>query len=157
MGNPHSKKFQFSITKLYYCFTLLIIFVTFIIAFWISTEQYYKHLVQKRLIFESESTQIAYRFAEKLGVTEYVISYFANKIQDSDDFSYDNINWLISDKVEEYKYDVIAWTFLNYVDQNLHLKALSHVDTAITTDINYGKHRPNIINTSTEDEKLIFG
>lgn len=157
MGKPHSKKIQFSITKLYYCFTLLIIFVTFAIAFWISTEQYYKHLVQKRLTFESEGTQIAYRFSEKLGVTEYVISYFVNTIQDSNDFSYDNINWLISDKVEDYKYDVIAWTFLNYVNENLHLKALSHVDNIIATNIDYGESRPNIVNADSKNEKLIFG
>lgn len=150
------KKFRISIVKLYFCFSFLVIIFTAITAFWISAQSYSKNLIKKDAKLEYELTKLSYRLKEKLGTTEYLLSLFVQRIRDSDDFSPENIKWLIRDDPQNYKNNVVAWTFLNYIDKDLILRAVSNPDYPITKVIEYGIKRPKIASSLKNDMRTVF-
>lgn len=149
-------KFSISIIKLYFCFSFLVIIFTAITAFWISAQSYHKNVIRKEAKLEYELTKLVYRLREKLGTTEYLLSLFIQRIEDSNNFSLENIKWLIRDDPQKYKNNVIAWTFLNYIDENLMLRAVSNPKYPIAENIDYGNSRKKIANTLQGNEKTLF-
>ncbi len=119
----HPKKLRIPLVKLYFGFVMLIIIITFATSCWFSYRNYEVYLELKESAIQTALVKLSYNFEERLHITEYLMNLFANRINCTENYSIENITHNIShhDDLTDIQGNILAWTFISYVDQDLNL------------------------------------
>lgn len=112
---------KFALSSLYLYFSISVIFIAALFSIVFVIMEFNDYENARNTYLQQQIHKLDLELYEKINVAENMLSMLAEKLHSSNNFSHENIAFLIKHQRSSFKKDVFTWTLIDFVDQEYNI------------------------------------